>query len=321
MDNIEPLLVETHNRFSYFPVVLKDAHDMYKKATSTYWTVEEIDFSKDYNNWLELSDNERTFIKNILAFFAASDGIVMENLATRFYKEIKDPSVRNFYAFQLMIEGVHSETYSLLINTYIKDTTEQTFLFNAMNTMPCVKKKSEWALKWITSNDHFGKRLLAFACVEGLFFSGAFCSIYWIKEQNKLPGLCFSNEFIARDESLHTMFAVLLYTKYVVNKLSQDEVYQMFNEAIEIEIEFITESIPCRLIGMNSDLMIQYVKFIADRLLVQLGYMKLYNTTNPFQFMEKIGIENKTNFFEGRVGEYAKSTIKHTTELDVDNDF
>ena len=317
----EPLLTENRNRHVIFPIQYDAIWDMYKKHVSTYWTVEEIDFSKDLNDWEKLSDNEQHFIKNILAFFAASDGIVNENLVHRFMKEIKSPEALAFYSFQNAIETVHSETYSLLIDTYIKDTTEKLKLFNAVDTIPCVGKKARWAMKWITSkDDNFATRLVAFAIVEGMFFSGAFCSIYWLKEKGLMPGLTFSNELISRDESLHAEFAILLYS-YIQNRIPQKDIHELFKEAVDIEIEFICDSLPCSLLGMNSDLMSEYIRFVADRLIIQLNYEPLYNAKNPFPFMDRIGIDLKTNFFESRVSNYAKAEL-HTdnTKLDFNMD-
>lgn len=282
---------------------------MYKKHVSTYWTVEEIDFMKDMDDWNKLSSDEQHFIKNILAFFAASDGIVNENLALRFMKEIKAPEVLAFYTFQNAIETVHSETYSLLIDTYIKDDVEKNRLLNAVETIPCVGKKASWAMKWIQDDESaFAKRLVAFAIIEGIFFSGAFCAIYWLKEKGLMHGLTFSNELISRDESLHTEFAILLYS-HIANRLSEEEIHSIVKEAVEIEKEFIIDSIPCALLGMNNDLMREYIEFVADRLVVQLGYNKIFNTNNPFQFMDRIGMDLKANFFETRVSNYSKAEL------------
>ena len=275
--SLEPLLTETKNRHVIFPIQYNDVWSMYKKHVSTYWTVEEIDFSKDGKDWETLSHDEQYFIKNVLAFFAASDGIVNENLVLNFMSEIKVPEVLAFYSFQNAIETVHSETYSLLIDTYIKDEIEKNRLLNAVETIPCIKKKADWAMKWINStDDNFATRLIAFACIEGIFFSGAFCSIYWLKERGIMHGLTFSNELISRDESLHTEFAILLYS-HIVNKLSEEKVHEIIKDAVTIEKEFIIESLPCRLLGMNSELMSQYIEFVSDRIAVQLGYNKIYN--------------------------------------------
>jgi|TARA_B110000259_G_scaffold184104_1_gene230489 ribonucleoside-diphosphate reductase beta chain len=315
---LEPLLTETKSRFVVFPIQYDDIWSMYKKHVSTYWTVEEIDFSKDGKDWVKLTESEQHFIKNILAFFAASDGIVNENLVLNFMSEIKVPEALAFYSFQNAIETVHSETYSLLIDTYIKEEKEKSRLLNAVETIPCVKKKADWALKWIENDtDNFATRLIAFACVEGIFFSGAFCSIYWLKERGVMPGLTFSNELISRDESLHTEFAILLYS-HITNKLSEDKVFSIIKEAVLIEKEFIIDSLPCRLLGMNSELMSQYIEFVSDRILVQLGYNKIYNVINPFDFMDRIGLEDKQNFFEVRVSNYSKAELHNTENSHLD---
>lgn len=306
----EILLQENPSRFVLFPIVYQDIWDKYKQQTAVYWTAEEIDLSKDRTDWDKLTENERYFIKNILAFFAGSDGIVLENLGTRFLSEVQIPEARCFYGFQLMMENIHSETYSLLIDTYIKDPQEKMKLFNAIETIPCVKNKAEWALKWIGDKKaSFALRLIAFAIVEGIFFSGSFCAIYWLKKRGLMPGLTFSNELISRDEGLHTEFATLLYNNYIVNKEDKEVVEQIIKEAVNIEKEFITESLPCNLIGMNSQLMKQYIEFVADRLLTQLGYDKIYHNNNPFDFMEMISMTGKTNFFEKRVSEYSKAGV------------
>lgn len=305
----EPLLTENRSRHVLFPIQYHDVWSMYKKHVSTYWTVEEIDFMKDMDDWNKLSSDEQHFIKNVLAFFAASDGIVNENLALRFMKEIKAPEVLAFYTFQNAIETVHSETYSLLIDTYIKDDAEKNRLLNAVETISCVGKKANWAMKWIQDDESaFAKRLVAFAIIEGIFFSGAFCAIYWLKEKGLMHGLTFSNELISRDESLHTEFAILLYS-HIENRLSEEEIHSIVKEAVEIEKEFIIDSIPCALLGMNNDLMREYIEFVADRLVVQLGYNKIFNTNNPFQFMDRIGMDLKANFFETRVSNYSKAEL------------
>ena len=310
MSEIELLTQENPSRFVLFPICYQDIWEKYKNQMSVFWTAEEIDLSKDRNDWDKLSDNDRHFIKNILAFFAGSDGIVLENLGSRFMSEIQIPEAKCFYGFQIAMENIHSETYSLLIDTYIKDSSEKDRLLNAIETIPCVKKKAEWALKWIDDkNSSFALRLIAFAIVEGIFFSGSFCSIFWLKKRGLMPGLTFSNELISRDEGLHTDFAVLLYTKYIKNKVPEEQIHSIFSEAVNIEKEFITESLPCNLIGMNSELMKQYIEFVADRLLSQLNYKKLYNTKNPFDFMEMISLRGKTNFFERRVSEYSKTGV------------
>lgn len=309
----EPLLNEPKgsNRYTIFPIQYMDLWDMYKKAQSAYWTTEEIDLSKDMQFWEDLSDNERHFIKNVLAFFAASDGIVNENIVSRFSNEVKSAEARAFYAFQAAIETVHSETYSLLIDTYIKDTEEKDRLLNAIDNIPCVERKANWAKRWIESQDCFSVRLIAFACVEGIFFSGAFCAIYWLKEKGVMPGLGFSNELISRDEGMHTDFAILLY-KHLENKCSMQDVHEIVKECVEIEKEFILESIPCSMLGMNNELMSQYIEFVADRLLLQLGYAILYETRNPFDFMDRISLTNKTNFFEERVSEYSRAHVSES---------
>jgi len=322
----EAILTETRNRFVIFPIQYKTVWDMYKKAVASFWTAEELDLSKDPADWEQLSENEQTFVKHILAFFAGSDGIVNENLSARFLNEVAAPEAKAFYAFQIAMETIHSETYSLLIDTYIKDGQEKERLFNAINTIPCVKRKADWALKWITNqDDDFATRLVAFACVEGIFFSGAFCAIYWLKERGVMPGLCFSNELISRDEGLHTEFAVLLYSS-LNGKLSRDRLLDIVHEAVDIEKEFILESIPCRMLGMNSDLMSTYIEFVADRLLIQLGVEPFWNARNPFDFMDRIGMSNKTNFFEARVSEYAKANVGgeeagNARKFELDEDF
>ena len=314
----EPLLTENPNRYVMFPIQDIDIWNSYKKQMDCFWRAEEIDFSKDMAHWEKLNDNERMFIKMILAFFAASDGIVLENLAQRFMSDVQLPEARAAYGFQIMIENIHSEVYSLLIDTYIKNEEEKHKLFTALDNYPCIKKKADWALKWINDNrSSFATRLVAFACVEGIFFSGAFCSIYWLKKRGLMPALTFSNELIARDEGMHTEFAVLLYTK-LKRKMKKARIYEIIKDAVTIEKEFICEALPCRLIGMNAKLMSQYIEFVADRLVVQLGYEKIYNTANPFDFMEMISLEGKTNFFEKRVGDYSLSRQeKDKTAFDV----
>jgi ribonucleotide reductase beta subunit family protein with ferritin-like domain len=303
-----------------FPIQDNDIWKMYKKQMDCFWRAEEIDFSKDIKDWINLTPNEQHFVKMILAFFAASDGIVLENLGMRFMSEVQLSEARAFYGFQIMMENIHSETYSLLIDTYIKDKEEKLRLFQALDEYPCIKKKGDWAIKWINDKrSSFATRLIAFACVEGIFFSGAFCSIFWLKKRGLMPGLTFSNQLISRDEAMHTEFAVLLYSK-LENKISKKRVCDIIKEAVEIEKEFICEALPCRLIGMNSKLMTQYIEFVADRLIVQLGYEKIYNTNNPFDFMEMISLEGKTNFFESRVSEYSLSNNdKNISNLNFDN--
>lgn len=321
-NNDELLLAENPNRYVIFPIKYPDIWKRYQDHLGVFWTTDEIPLTDDLVDWNKLNENERHFIKNILAFFAASDGIVMENLATRFSNEVQIPEARFFYAFQTFMEAIHSQTYSLLIDTYIKDNAEKNKLFNAIQTIPSVAKKAKWALKWINDMDSsFATRLVAFAAVEGIFFSGSFCAIYWLKKRGLMPGLTFSNELISRDEGLHTDFACLLYS-YIKNRRLDEEIYEMFKEAVEIEKEFINDSIPCKLIGMNAELMSQYIEFVADRLLLQLGYDKLWNTKNPFDFMELISLRGKANFFERRVGEYKKASVgvkdedKDLTELE-----
>ena len=318
----EPLLTPDDNRFVMFPIKYDDIWAMYKKQIDCFWRPEEVDLSKDITHWTSLNADEQNFISMILAFFAASDGIVLENLAQRFMSDVQVSEARAFYGFQIAMENIHSHTYSLLIETYIKDKEQKHKLFNAINTFPCIKKKSDWAQRWIHDNrSSFATRLVAFACIEGIFFSGAFCSIFWLKKRGLLPGLTFSNELISRDEALHCEFAILLYSK-LVKKLSKAKIHEIVKECVEIEIEFICEALPCRLIGMNSDLMGQYIKFVADRLCVQLGYPKIYNVANCFDFMELISIESKSNFFERVVSEYALANVKKTdTDFDFTDEF
>ena len=310
----EPLLQANPNRFVIFPINHSKVWEMYKKAEGSFWTAEELDLSKDRTDWEKLPASEQHFIKHVLAFFAASDGIVNENLAMNFMKEVQWPEARCFYGFQIAMENIHSETYSLLIDTYIKDPAEKTHLLQAIDTIPCVKKKADWAMHWMQSEDaDFASRLMAFAAVEGIFFSGAFCSIFWLKERGIMPGLTTSNEFISRDEGLHTEFACLLYS-FLSHKLSKTKAHKMIREAVKCEKEFIIDALPCSLIGMNAKMMSQYIEFVADRLLVQLGYPKIWNTANPFPFMERISLEGKDNFFEKRVSSYAKAGVGKTAE-------
>jgi ribonucleoside-diphosphate reductase beta chain len=312
----EKILQENPNRFVIFPIEHPDLWDLYKKQQACIWTAEEIDLSQDLNDWRNvLNDDEKYFVKNILAFFAASDGIVNENLAENFVKEVQYSEAKFFYGFQIMMENIHSETYSLLIDTYIQEQEEKNMLFKAIDTIPAVKKKAEWALKWIDS-PHFQERLIAFAAVEGIFFSGSFCSIFWLKKRGLMPGLSFSNELISRDEGMHCDFAVHLHNNHIINKVSQDRIKEILTSALEIEKEFITESLPVRLIGMNSELMIQYLEFVTDRLLLDLGCSRVYNSENPFDFMANIALQGKTNFFEKRVGEYQKAGIMNKNEDD-----
>lgn len=308
-ENNEEMLLKQNDRLAIFPIQHNDMWDMYKKSVSAFWTPEELDLSKDIDDFNKLTENERTFIKHILAFFSSSDTIVNINLGERFLNDVQVLEAKFFYAFQMAIENIHSETYSLLIDTYFKDPVEKSQAFNAVNHMPCIKKKADWCFKWIEDeNAPFSQRLLAFALVEGVFFSGAFCSIFWLKERGLMQGLSFSNELISRDEGMHVEFAVLLYSK-LENKLSQAIVHRIFKEAVEVEKVFINDSIPCSMLGMNADLMCLYIEFVADRLLTQLNYEKIWNSANPFPFMERISIESKSNFFESRVSQYSKANV------------
>ena len=312
MTQVEPILQENKNRFVIFPIKHHDIWEWYKKMEASFWTAEEIDLSQDLNDWNnKLSDDEKYFIKHILAFFAASDGIVNENLAENFVNEVQYAEAKFFYGFQIMMENIHSETYSLLIDTYVKDEAEKDQLFNALEVFPAIKKKADWALKWIDS-DSFAERLIAFAAVEGIFFSGAFCSIYWLKKRGLMPGLTFSNELISRDEGVHCDFAVHLHNHHLVNKVPKERIRTIIVDALNIEREFITESLPVSLIGMNAKLMTQYLEFVADRLLVELGCEREYNTANPFDFMDMISLQGKTNFFEKKVAEYQKAGVMNT---------
>jgi ribonucleoside-diphosphate reductase beta chain len=320
---VEPLLVEDPNRFVLFPIKHDDIWQFYKKAEASFWTAEEIDLSQDLADWKKMNDGERHFVSHVLAFFAASDGIVNENLANNFLKEVQFAEAKCFYGFQIMMENIHSETYSLLIDTYINDPKEKDHLLRAIETIDCVKKKADWALKWIES-DNFVERLISFAAVEGIFFSGSFCSIFWLKKRGLMPGLSFSNELISRDEGLHCDFACLLYTDHIKNQLPQERIYEIILDAVEIEKEFVTVALPVSLIGMNAEMMCQYIDFVADRLLVSLGCQKHYNATNPFDFMEMISLQGKTNFFEKRVAEYQKSGVmsdKDSMSFSLDEDF
>ncbi|KAF2104866.1 hypothetical protein NA57DRAFT_63172 [Rhizodiscina lignyota] len=306
----EPLLQENPQRFVLFPIKYHEIWQMYKKAEASFWTAEEIDLSKDLHDWnRRLNNDERFFVSHILAFFAASDGIVNENLVERFSGEVQIPEARCFYGFQIMMENIHSETYSLLIDTYISEPKQRNYLFNAIDNIPCIRKKADWALRWITDdNSTFAMRLVAFAVVEGVFFSGSFASIFWLKKRGLMPGLTFSNELISRDEGMHTDFACLLYS-HIKSKPSEEAVKKIVTEAVTIEQEFLTEALPVKLLGMNSDLMCQYIEFVADRLLLALGLSKVYHATNPFDFMENISLAGKTNFFEKRVGDYQKAGV------------
>ncbi|MDC1403866.1 ribonucleotide-diphosphate reductase subunit beta [Crocinitomicaceae bacterium] len=319
----EPILEANNNRFVLFPIQHDDIWAFYKRAEASFWTAEEIDLASDLVDWeSKLNDDEKHFIKHVLAFFAASDGIVNENLAENFLSEVQYTEAKFFYGFQIAMENVHSETYSLLIDTYIKDTKEKNHLFNAIETLDCVKKKADWALRWIDEGN-FAERLVAFAAVEGIFFSGSFCAIFWLKKRGLMPGLSFSNELISRDEGLHCDFACLLYNEHVQNKMTEEEIRTIILDAVEIEKEFVTDAIPVRLIGMNSDSMSQYIEFVADRLLMELGCKKEYDAVNPFDFMDMISIQGKTNFFEKRVGEYQKAGVlgDSSQAFTLDEDF
>ena len=320
----EILTSDEEKRFVIFPIKHEPFWKMYKKAQANFWTAEELDLTKDISDYNNLSNDEKHFLNSILAFFAASDGIVNENLVERFCREVKILEATFFYGFQIAMENIHSETYSLLIDTYIKDFTLKNKLLNAIETIPSVKKKADWALKWISDKSEFNKRVIAFACVEGIFFSGAFCSIFWLKKRGLMPGLCHSNELISRDEGMHTEFAVLMHHS-LNNKCPGEEIYQIIKEAVDIEKEFITESLPCKLIGMNNDLMAQYIEYVSDRLLVTLGLKKIYNVPNPFDWMETISIQGKTNFFEKRVGEYSNAANPNAdadaNDFELDEDF
>ncbi len=320
----EPILEDNPQRFVLFPIKHDDIWKFYKKSEASFWTAEEIDLQSDLTDWEEkLTDDERHFIKHVLAFFAASDGIVNENLAENFVNEVQYTEAKFFYGFQIMMENIHSETYSLLIDTYIKDPKEKDMLFNAIEHLDCVKKKADWALRWI-ENGSFAERLIAFAAVEGIFFSGSFCSIFWLKKRGLMPGLSFSNELISRDEGMHCDFACLLYNQHLNNKLSSDTVKEIICDAVAMEKEFVTDAIPVRLIGMNAEMMCQYIEFVADRLLVSLGQNKVYNVENPFPWMDMISLQGKTNFFEKRVGDYRKAGVGATKEeqtFSLDADF
>lgn len=312
MSAIEPILQENKNRFVIFPIKHHDIWDWYKKMEASFWTAEEIDLHQDLNDWNnKLNSDEKYFIKHILAFFAASDGIVNENLAENFVNEVQYAEAKFFYGFQIMMENIHSETYSLLIDTYVKDETEKDQLFRALEVFPAIKKKADWALKWIES-DSFAERLIAFAAVEGIFFSGAFCSIFWLKKRGLMPGLTFSNELISRDEGVHCDFAVHLHNHHLINKVPKARIKEILVDALDIEREFITESLPASLIGMNATLMAQYLEFVTDRLLVELGCERVYNSSNPFDFMDMISLQGKTNFFEKRVSEYQKAGVMNS---------
>ncbi|ERN09925.1 ribonucleoside-diphosphate reductase small chain [Amborella trichopoda] len=314
----EPLLASNPDRFCMFPIKYPQIWEMYKKAEASFWTAEEVDLSQDLQHWDSLTSGEKHFITHVLAFFAASDGIVLENLAGRFMKEVQVAEARAFYGFQIAIENIHSEMYSLLLESYIKDSSEKSRLFRAVETVPCVAKKADWALKWINSSESFAERLIAFACVEGIFFSGSFCSIFWLKKRGLMPGLTFSNELISRDEGLHCDFACLLYD-LLNHKLPQQSVQNIVRESVEIEREFVCDALPCALVGMNGNLMSQYIEFVADRLLNALGCDKIYGVQNPFDWMELISLQGKTNFFEKRVGEYQKASVMNSINGDGKN--
>jgi ribonucleoside-diphosphate reductase beta chain len=323
-EQVEPILVENPNRFVLFPIQHDDIWAEYKKSEACIWTAEEIDLSQDMTDWTDkLNDDERHFVKHVLAFFAASDGIVNENLAENFVSEVQYTEAKFFYGFQIMMENIHSETYSLLIDTYIKDNKEKDYLFNAIDTMDCVKKKAEWAMRWI-DNGTFAERLIAFAAVEGIFFSGSFCSIFWLKKRGLMPGLSFSNELISRDEGMHCDFACLLYNDHIQNKLPKSQIRDIIANAVEIEKEFVTDALPVSLIGMNAEMMCEYIEFVADRLLVALNVGKMFNAENPFPWMDLISLEGKTNFFEKRVGDYQKSGVmadRDSQVFSLDEDF
>jgi ribonucleoside-diphosphate reductase beta chain len=321
----EKILQENPNRYVMFPIQYDKIWEMYKMSQALFWTAEEIDLTQDFRDWEKLNDGERHFIKHVLAFFAASDGIVNENLAVNFMQEVQSAEAKAFYGFQIMMENVHSETYSLLIDTYVKDPKEKDMLFNALEHIPAVKRKGEWALKWINS-DNFTERLIAFAAVEGIFFSGSFCAIFWLKKRGLMAGLSFSNELISRDEGIHTDFACLIYKEEIANKLSRQQVLEIITDAVSIEHEFVTEALPVSLIGMNATLMCQYIEYVADRLLMSLGYEVHYGAKNPFDFMEMIAIQQKTNFFEKRVAEYNKASVINSINgggdsMEMDEDF
>jgi len=316
----EPILKENKDRFVLFPIQHQDIWKFYKQAEASFWTAEEIDLSHDLKDWENLTDGERHFITHVLAFFAASDGIVNENLAAHFVAEVQYTEAKFFYGFQIAIENIHSETYSLLIDTYVKDPKEKDSLLHAIETLDCVKKKAEWALRWIANGD-FSERLIAFAAVEGIFFSGSFCSIFWLKKRGLMPGLSFSNELISRDEGLHCDFACHLYTKHVVNKLPEQRVIDIIRDAVTIEQEFVTDALPVNLIGMNAEQMCKYIEFVADRLLDELIGKKIYGSTNPFDFMDMISLRGKTNFFERRVGEYQKAGVLNNSEKEASQKF
>ena len=312
--NTEPLLTQSNDRFVLFPIKHHDIWDMYKKAVASFWVAEEIDLYPDLDDWNALNENEKHFISHVLAFFSASDGIVNENLAMRFYNEVQLPEARSFYGFQIAMENIHAETYGLLIDTYIKDEAKKDYLFKAIDNIPCIKKKADWALKWIYGNSSFAERLVAFAAIEGIFFSGSFCSIFWLKKRGLMPGLTFSNELISRDEGLHTDFACLLYRNYVQDKPSEARIRELVMEAVEFESEFISDALPVSLIGMNAESMKEYIRFVADRLMRSLGYNNIWDAKNPFDWMELISMQGKTNFFERKVSEYQKAGVANSSK-------
>lgn len=317
----EPILKENTNRWILYPIKYKEIWRLYKQQVASFWTPEEIDLTQDTKDWNNLDENERNFIKYVLAFFAASDGIVIENLASRFLTEIQIPEIRSFYSFQIMMENIHSETYALLIETFIKDNKEQEYIFNAISNIDVIKKKADFVIKWLNSENKFHERLVAYACVEGILFSGSFCAIYWLKKRGLMPGLTFSNELISRDEGMHTDFACYLYN-ILNNKLSFEEIKQIIMDAVEVEEKFIKEALKCDLIGINSELMIIYIKFVADQLSKKLGYEKIYNSSNPFEWMQLISLQGKTNFFEKRVGDYQKANVlNNDIKIDFNTDF
>ncbi len=326
VDFNEPLLTENPQRFVLFPIKYNDMWEMYKKHMASFWTAEEIDLHQDLSDWEKLNSGEKHFIKHVLAFFAASDGIVLENLSEKFCSEIQVPEARCFYGFQIAMENIHSETYSLLIDTYIKDVNEKSNLFNAVSNFQVIHDKAQWAMNWINSSNSFAERLVAFAAVEGIFFSGSFCAIFWLKKRSLMPGLTFSNELISRDEGLHTDFACLLYS-HLQQQLDKERIYEIIRDAVEIEKRFVSDALPVELIGMNSSLMCQYIEYVADRLIFCLGYPKIYNVTNPFDWMDLISLQGKTNFFEKRVGDYQKAGVmaglknKNAKEFSLDVDF
>ena len=319
--SMEPLLQQSNDRFVLLPIKYNDVWEMYKKAMACFWTAEEIDLYQDLDDWNSLNEQEKHYISHILAFFSASDGIVNENLAQRFYNDVQIPEARAFYGFQIAMENIHAETYGLLIDTYIKDAKQKDYLFHAIDNIPCIKKKADWALRWIYSNNNFAERLIAFAAIEGIFFSGSFCSIFWLKKRGLMPGLTFSNELISRDEGLHTDFAALLYRNYITAKPSEQTIKNLIMEAVAIEQEFITEALPVSLIGMNADMMKEYIKFVADRLMRSLGYSDIYNAQNPFDWMELISMQGKTNFFERKVSEYQKAGVTNSIKEPAGNQF